>query len=125
MLTAGRERPYLSTFFQSKTLNSLAFTEADIDEYAAIYSQPGAMRAGFQIYRAFAQDVADNRESMKEKLEIPVLAMGGIGSAGEDMMREQFLQAAHDVTAYAVPGSGHYVAEENPSYITQRLLEFL
>jgi len=125
MLVAGRERAYLSTFFRSKSLNSAAFSEADIDHYAAIYSAPGAMRAGFEIYRAFARDVADNRESMAEKLTIPVLTMGGVGSAGEDGMRTMMQELAHDVTAAAVPGSGHYVVDENPAFVADRILAFL
>lgn len=125
MLTAGRERAYLGTFFHSKTLNSMAFSEADIDEYAKMYAAPGAMRAGFEIYRAFPQDCEDNRQSMQQKLTIPVLALGGQGSAGEVMMGDMMREVAENVTARMVPNSGHYVSEENPEFIAGQLLEFL
>lgn len=125
MLIAGRERAYLATFFSSKTLNSAAFSESDIDEYSSIYAAPGAMRAGLEIYRAFARDRADNKESMQHKLSIPVLTLGGVGSAGEQAMREMMLELAEDVTAFGVPDSGHYVAEENPDFVVERILEFV
>jgi pimeloyl-ACP methyl ester carboxylesterase len=124
-LTAGRERGYLSTFFTSKTLNGNAFSEADIDHYAAIYATPGGMRAGFEVYRALAQDIEENRAAKATKLKMPVLAMGGVGSAGEQMMREMMLEVAETVEAHAVPGSGHYVAEENPQFVATRILEWL
>src|ERR1700692_3361637 len=37
------------------------FDEAKRQHYAALYAQPGAMRAGFAQFLAFSQDAADNR----------------------------------------------------------------
>ena len=47
--------------------------------YVAAYSSPGAMRAGFETYRTFDQDAADNRAVLEQqgKLKIPVLFAGG------------------------------------------------
>ena len=52
-LTAGRERWYLQHFY-----DKLGFrpTAVDTDHFAAAYAEPGAMRAGFDLYRAFEQD---------------------------------------------------------------------
>ena len=49
--------------------------EGDTDAY----SQFGAMRAGFDTYRAFRQDRTDFREHMGKnpKLKMPVLAAAG------------------------------------------------
>ena len=54
-LTYGRERIYLEWFFIAGTDQAGVFSDADIAEYVRTYSQPGAMRAGFNFYRALPQ----------------------------------------------------------------------
>lgn len=113
-LVAGRERIYLDRFW-----NEFAGTPSKIDEatrrhYAELYSQPGAMRAAFAQFNAIAQkDVADNIELSKTKLTMPVLAIGGEKSFGENMaivMRN----AATNVRGEVVPDAGHWLMEESP-----------
>ena len=54
------------------------FDEAKRQHYAALYAQPGAMRAGFAQFLAFSQDAADNRTFLAQgKLLLPVLVFGG------------------------------------------------
>ena len=122
-LTVGKERDYLTWFYENQTENPAAIDKDAVDEYVRCYAQPGAMRAAFETYRAFPADILDNTASMKSKLTMPVLAIGGDGSAGPfivAMMREM---ATH-VQGGAIPGSGHFVAEEQPDVLTQRLLDF-
>lgn len=79
MLVAGRERQYLQSFFNARCFDPSGISETDLDIYASVYAAPGAMRAGFELYRAFDQDATDNREALrsKGKLTMPVLAIGG------------------------------------------------
>ena len=49
----GRERQYLQYFFDARSTDPSVI---DLDVYAAAYEAPGAMRAGFELYRAFEQD---------------------------------------------------------------------
>lgn len=113
-LVAGRERIYLDRFW-----NEFAGTPSKIDEatrrhYTELYSQPGAMRAAFAQFNAIAQkDVADNIEFSKTRLIMPVLAIGGEKSFGENMaivMRN----AATNVRGEVVPDAGHWLMEESP-----------
>ncbi|MDQ1262508.1 MAG: hypothetical protein QG575_1689, partial [Euryarchaeota archaeon] len=77
-LVAGRERTYLTEgFYRALSYNPAAFTEADVDEYVRCYSSPGGMRAGFEYFRAFPDDSKQNKEYLKSKLSMPVLALGG------------------------------------------------
>ena len=127
MLVAGRERQYLQTFFGVRIYNTSGITQEDLDTYVAAYSAPGAMRAGFELYRAFDQDAADNRAALERsgKLTMPVLAVGGTTSTSGSVMAEMMREVAEDVTGVRVPGSAHWVAEENPAGLTVPLLEFL
>ncbi len=62
MLVAGRERQYLQTFFNVRNFDPSAI---DLEAYVSAYSAPGAMRAGFELYRAFDRDAEDNREALR------------------------------------------------------------
>jgi len=127
LLVAGRERPYLQAFFNARSSDPSAIAADAFDAYVDLYSAPGAMRAGFELYRSFDQDAADNREALRRhgKLAIPVLAVGGersnSGALVEGMMRE----VAEEVTGVRVPGTAHWVPEENPEAFSGELLGFL
>lgn len=122
-LTAGRERLYLSWFFRTKSANPASINEADIDEYVRCYSAPGAMRAGFAYYRAVFDDITQNQEYAKNKLKLPVLALGGDKATNTGMF-ETMQIVAEDVQGGAIANCGHYIPEEQPKYLTEQLLSF-
>lgn len=126
-LVAGREREYLQAFFHARTWDPSAAGGADFDVYVAAYSAPGAMRAGFELYRAFDQDIADNRAALAQhgKLVIPVLAVGGQTSNAGAMMEGMMREVATDVTYVRVPHTAHWVPEENVPVFNRALLSFL
>jgi pimeloyl-ACP methyl ester carboxylesterase len=124
MLVAGREGLYLQYFFDRHAARPTAI---DTDVYARAYAQVGAMRAGFDLYRAFEDDASDIRAALHDggKLAVPCLGMYGEGSlahaeAAEEIGRE----LADDVTVIGIPGSGHWIAEENPAAMITTLLRF-
>lgn len=124
MLVAGREYAYLSTFYRARTKVAAAITDSDLAVYARAYAAPGAMRAGFELYRAFDQDERDFAQLLPTKLAIPVLAVGG-ALDNADLIAEMAREVATDVTDAAVPGGGHWTPEENPEFLVERLLAFL
>ena len=125
-LTEGRERLYLSWFYRTFGHRPDAISEADIDEYQRTYTQPGAMRAGFAYYRALPQDAADNRANAERlKLPMPVLALGGAGGRGRGREPEDSLRRlALNVQGEVVAECGHWIPEEQPRYLAERLLRF-
>jgi pimeloyl-ACP methyl ester carboxylesterase len=127
MLVAGRERPYLQAFFNARIFDPSAISDSDLDSYASAYSAPGAMRASFELYRAFDQDAEDNREALKRngKLTVPVLAVGGATSTSGPLVEAMMREVAETVTAVRVPRTAHWIAEENPTGFTAALLRFL
>jgi pimeloyl-ACP methyl ester carboxylesterase len=127
MLVAGRERPYLQYFFNARVFDPSAISDSDLDIYISAYSAPGAMRAGFEVYRAFDRDAEDNRDALKRngKLTVPVLAVGGATSTTGPVIEEMMKEVATTVTGLRVPRCAHWIAEENPSAFTEGLLKFL
>jgi pimeloyl-ACP methyl ester carboxylesterase len=125
-LTAGRERLYLQHFYERFAFNQDAITRVDLDLYASHYSAAGAMRAGFEVYRAFDQDAADNKAALKKNgsLTMPVLALGGTSSFFLPMAKAMLAEVARHVTVVAIPEAGHWIAEENPKALVDELIKF-
>ncbi len=124
-LVAGRERIYLDRFWNEFSADPKRFDEASRRHYARLYAQPGRMHAGFEQFKAFDQDVIDNKTFLKNgMLTMPVLAIGGDKSFGPTMavvMRA----AATDVTEQVIPNSGHWLMEEQPAATVAAIRAFL
>jgi pimeloyl-ACP methyl ester carboxylesterase len=126
LLVAGREREYLQAFFNARIFDPSAIRDSDLEIYVSAYAAPGAMRAGFELYRAFDRDAEDNRASLSRngKLTIPVLAVGGATSTSGPLVEEMMREVAEDVAGLRVPRTAHWVAEENPQAFVHAVLEF-
>ena len=126
-LTAGRERLYLQHFYERLAFDQDAFSEADLDLYVSHYSAAGAMRAGFELYRAFDQDGEDNKAALKKngRLTMPVLALGGTSSFFLPIAKVMLAEVAKNVTVTGIPDCGHWIAEENPKAFIEELFKFV
>jgi pimeloyl-ACP methyl ester carboxylesterase len=128
-LVQGREREYLAWFYREFCWQRGAITQADVDEYLRCYSQPGALRAGFEYYRALPRDKADNQALLDSgfRLPMPVLALGGARTEargrGEEPL-ESLRAIASNVRGGAIPECGHFIPEEQPALLAERLLGF-
>lgn len=123
-LIAGQEGYFLEQFIRGLTLNQEAFTDADFAEYARTYAQPGKLKASFDYFRAFPEDVAQNAAYARTPLPMPVLALGAEGSLGGFVL-QQVEGYAENVQGGVLAGSGHWVPEERPEVFLERLLPFL
>jgi pimeloyl-ACP methyl ester carboxylesterase len=127
MLVTGRERAYMQTFFNARSSDPSAISELDLEVYVSAYSAPGALRAGFEVYRAFDRDAEDNRSALTRngKLTMPVLAVGGATSTSGPLVEEMMEEVAEDVTGVRIPGTAHWIAEEKPDAFVSALLDFV
>ena len=124
-LVAGRERIYLDRFWNELSANPKAIDGATRQHYAKLYARPRAMHDAFEQFAAFAQDAIDNKAfEAAAKLTMPILAVGAEKSFGA-AQAEDMRFVATNVSGAIVPGSGHWVMEENPSATTKLVLDFL
>jgi len=126
-LTQGRERVYLEYFYRNWGARSDVLSDEDISEYLRTYCQVGAMRAGFNYYRAYHQDVVDNQEALAHgKLKIPVLALSGSKGRGRggDVVLASARRVAENVRGGEIADCGHWIPEEKPEELLQELLTF-
>ncbi|MEV4760641.1 alpha/beta hydrolase [Micromonospora sp. NPDC049559] len=126
-LIAGSEFPYLRSFYVKLSANPDAIPLSEAKRYVADYTAPGAMRAGIELFRAFEQDAADNRRILAEKgkLKMPVLGLGGTASFFLPVAEKMLSEVAENVTVRPIENSGHWIAEEQPETLVQRLREFV
>ncbi|MFN0313724.1 MAG: alpha/beta fold hydrolase [Burkholderiales bacterium] len=125
-LIQGREHIYLGWFYRNYAFRPDAIDDASIKEYLRCYTQPGALRAGFEYYRNIPNDIAYNAKLIEGfKLPMPVLALGGAQSWGRRMeVVESLKRVAVDVRGGMVEDCGHFVPEEQPEVLAKHLLDF-
>jgi pimeloyl-ACP methyl ester carboxylesterase len=123
MLISGHERELITYMLKYERSYPDTATPEAVDEYVRCYSMPGGIRAMLAIYRAMLVDAEQNRQAARQKLDIPVLALGGSAFIG-DRNEAQMLDVAHDVTGH-VFDAGHDLAEEVPDEVAAVVVPFL
>jgi pimeloyl-ACP methyl ester carboxylesterase len=124
-LVAGRERIYFEHFWNDFAADPKhSIPEADRVLYARAYAQPNGMRAGFEYFKAFAQDATDFEQFSKTKLTMPMLVLTGEKASGNGLI-EQARLVATDVRGVVIQGSGHWLMEEAGPQVIPQLVSFL
>src|SRR5262249_6405148 len=101
-----------------------SISEADRRFYARSYAHADGMRAGFEYFKAFAQDASDFEELSKTRLGMPMLVLTGEKASGPFLI-EQARLVASNVKGVVIGGSGHGLIEEAPERVIPKLVAFL
>ena len=122
-LVTGQEEVYFGWQFATKAARKLP--DYAVRHYVStLASSPESLHASFEIYRALDATIAQNQQRMQRRLTLPILAIGGAYSLGDQVAGTMKL-AADDVQALVVPGCAHWVAEETPEETLAALTAFL
>jgi len=95
-----------------------------IDYYVEGLSDRDALHGTFQLYRAFFESGIQNERRLKQRLKMPVLAIGGEESSGS-MPQDTMELAADYVEGLVIPGIGHWLAEQAPEAMLVAFTQFL
>jgi pimeloyl-ACP methyl ester carboxylesterase len=123
-LVRGREDVFFGAEFEASAGTNKLPAAAVRYYLDMLTSDPEALRGSFGIYRAFPEIIAQNELRKQQRLTLPVLAIGGEESGGENPANAIKL-VADDVQAVVLRGSGHWVAEQAPDELLAALTEFL
>ncbi len=118
---------YLRYFFERWTVQRHALAER-IGFYVEMFGQPGALRAGFDDYRATDDDLALDQATFDagQKLAMPVLALWGEqGLPARLPVAEIWGDYATDLRAEPIAECGHFIPEEQPARVVDLLRSFL
>lgn len=110
-------------FFRGTAVRGGAFTETDLEVMAAALAQPGALRAMIHWYRAAFRYRPARRASV---IEVPTLLLW----AEEDVALGKALtyglgRWVRDLEIYYLADCGHWVQNEAPDEVNERLVGFL
>jgi pimeloyl-ACP methyl ester carboxylesterase len=124
-LVTGRERIYFEHFWNDFAADPKhSVSEADRRFYTRSYAQPGAMRAGFEVFRSFEQDAKDFALFAETKLTMPMLVLTGEKASGEFLI-EQARLVDTNVNGVVIKGKGHWLMDEAPREVIPQLVAFI
>ena len=117
ILVQRHQREYFDYFYEILSVDPGAITVAARAEYAAAYATTGALTAGFNWYRTFAEDARHNARTNRLALMTPVLYLCGDGERGNiESYVEGLRSAGHVNVQHAlIPHAGHFAPEEAPA----------
>ncbi len=116
----GHERSYLSWFYDREASSHEGVGVA-IDEYTRTFAGVDGVLGALGVYRAAFTTIEQTESLTSSKVTVPILAIGGERSRG-DQVRAMLESVAEDVSGIVVPGCGHFVPEERPQEIVDRVL---
>lgn len=114
---------YLRHFLSHWSYDKALFSEEEIREYVEAYWQPGALRGGFNCYRALARSRAAADEA---KIHAPTLVLWAeddpvLPVAWSDWLADVF----PNLVLKRVPQCGHFLMRERPELVNQEITEFI
>ena len=114
---------YLRHFLRHWSHDTDVYTDEEIAEFVEAYSQPGALRGGFNCYRAALRAGQQQDNSPIETLtrilwgdSDPILRFEWSDNLGEFFS---------NYTLKKIEGCGHFMHREAPDRINQEIIEFL
>ena len=122
-LIEGRLETYLRHFFRDFAYNPDAVPEEEVQRYVRQMGQPGNLRASLNHYGYIPQMAEQTAELTQEKLEIPMLAWGGVRSFGTHCI-DSAKAIAVDAQGGVIEECGHWVFEEKTAFICEQLENF-
>jgi len=115
---------YLRHFLSAWSADKDLWTDDEIAAYVEAYSQPGALRGGFNCYRAAFRGGMQSSGDLT--VTTPTLVLWGdsdaiLPYAWSDRLGEFFT----DLTLKKVDGVGHFMMREAPERVNAEILEFM
>jgi pimeloyl-ACP methyl ester carboxylesterase len=127
LLVYGRQGAYFDFFFEALAANPAAITPEARRAYAAAYGSRDSLSAGFDWYRAFAQDEKDNAAVAGQVVGTPVLYGRGDAESGDLDAYLEGLRAAGlaNLEGRLIAHCGHFSADEQPEALAAMLRAFV
>jgi len=123
-LVVGHERAFLTWFYERSTSDPAAISEASIQETLRTFSGAVGVLGSMGVYRAAFTTIAQTTPLKKNKVRVPILALGGEKALG-DKVAEMLRAVAEDVSGKTLTGCGHFIPEEKPHELVRLFQQFV
>ena len=120
-LVVGKEREFLTWFYDGATVQSGAIPPPVVDEYLRTFRGVNGVLGSMGVYRAAFTSIAQTEPLTAQKVTVPVVAIGGIKGLG-DKVGEMVRKVAENVEALTLSDCGHFVPEERPDVVVDHVL---
>jgi pimeloyl-ACP methyl ester carboxylesterase len=120
-LIVGKEREFLTWFYERASVAPDAITAADVDETLRTFVGREGVLGALGVYRAAFTTIAQTEPLKTNKVCVPIVALGGDRANGAHVP-EMVRMVAQRVEGGVVVDCGHFIPEEKPDEIVRRVL---
>ncbi|KAI1334158.1 alpha/beta-hydrolase [Xylariaceae sp. FL0016] len=102
-------------------------TNDHLESYTRELSKPGYLEAGFHYFKSIWKDGEYfSRTIKKEPLKQPMLVLGGEANfSPAEYLHKHYDPVGTDVEVDVIPHAGHWIGEENPDWVADRVHQYL
>ena len=122
-LIAGHEREFLTYFYNTYCYDPASIEATAIEEYLRTFAAPGGIIGALGVYRAIFETIKQTEPFAQHKIQTPILALDGDKSMG-NRVKTMLESVATNVRGGAMERCGHFIPDERPDALTDRLLKF-
>ena len=122
-LIVTREREFLTWFYEGATADPASISETSIQETLRTFSGVEGVLGALGVYRAAFKTIEQTTPLKKDRVEVPILAVGGDKGVGAKVA-EMVSAVAKDVTGETIAACGHFIPEEQPAEFVRLLRAF-
>ncbi|MDO6519405.1 alpha/beta fold hydrolase [Zobellia uliginosa] len=119
-LLEGRMNIIIEWLFKNLLIEQNSIRDFDKEVYEFAYNSKDAIRASNAWYQTIPQDIEDSKTH--EKLNIPVL---GIGGSGYEILQMSLTNATTDLQLKKIEDCGHFILAEKPNETAKLISDFL
>jgi pimeloyl-ACP methyl ester carboxylesterase len=121
LLVVGREREFLTWFYDRHMARREAISEADVDETLRTFAGREGVLGAMGVYRAAFTSIEQTEPLAGQKITVPITALGGAKGLGERVEKMVRL-VANNVEAELIADCGHFLPEERPEEVVRHVL---
>jgi pimeloyl-ACP methyl ester carboxylesterase len=122
-LIIGREREFLTWFYEGATADRASITEESIAETLRSFNGTEGVLGALGVYRAAFTTIDQTTLLKKSRVQVPILAIGGEKALGAKVAH-MVEAVAKNVTGRVIPACGHFIPEEQPAEFMRLFQEF-
>jgi len=119
-LIVGNERAFV-TWFYERYATPDAIDTATVDEYLRTFSGREGVLGALGVYRAAFITMEQTARLTSNKVQVPIVALGGERAQGLQI-RKMVEMVAANVDGGSIADCGHFVPEERPDEIVRHVL---
>lgn len=123
-LVLDNEIDFISWFYDNYSTVNGAVTGRAREIFAADLASPRDIHGWFGVYRDVFETMDQTAELETDKVETPILAVGGENSQGLDIAKNM-RRIATNVTGHSLEGTAHFLMDEKPEELVDRFNAFV